>query len=155
MTEAILSIGGNIGDREFFIVEAMRRLIKSPHIFDLERSSLYETDPVGYTDQAAFLNACVKIRTDFGPYELLDYVNSIENDLGRVRTIRWGPRTVDIDIILYGDEIIDTEKLTVPHPRFKERSFVTVPMEDLGIIVPDRTEDPTQGIRKLEWTYEI
>ncbi len=155
MTEAILSLGGNIGDREFFIAEAMRRLLKDPHVYSLERSGLYETSPVGYTEQDSFLNACVRIETDLEAMELLSLVNRIENELGRVRTIRWGPRTIDIDIIFYGDEVIDTDKLTVPHPRYKERAFVTVPLTDLGIETTGRTEDEGQSVRKIGWTYEI
>ncbi len=155
MISVVLSIGSNIGDREFFIREAIRRLALTPHITNIVKSGLYETDPVGYTDQELFLNAAVKLDTDFAPEELLDYINGIECDLGRVRTIRWGPRTVDIDIILFGDEKVDTPRLTIPHPRFKERAFVTVPMEDLGIEVPDAVRDPSQGIRKIEWTEEI
>ena len=155
MTEAILSLGGNIGDREFFIAEAMRRLLKDPHVYSLERSGLYETSPVGYTEQDSFLNACVRIETDLEALELLSLVNRIENELGRVRTIRWGPRTIDIDIIFYGDEVIDTDKLIVPHPRYKERAFVTVPLTDLGIETTGRTEDEGQSVRKIGWTYEI
>lgn len=155
MTEAILSLGGNIGDREFFIAEAMRRLLKDPHVYSLERSGLYETSPVGYTEQDSFLNACVRIETDLEAMELLSLVNRIENELGRVRTVRWGPRTIDIDIIFYGDEVIDTDRLTVPHPRYKERAFVTVPLTDLGIETTGRTEDESQSVRKIGWTYEI
>ena len=155
MTEAILSLGGNIGDREFFIAEAMRRLLKDPHVYSLERSGLYETSPVGYTEQDSFLNACVRIETDLEAMELLSLVNRIENELGRVRTIRWGPRTIDIDIIFYGDDVIDTDRLTVPHPRYKERAFVTVPLTDLGIETTGRTEDEGQSVRKIGWTYEI
>jgi 2-amino-4-hydroxy-6-hydroxymethyldihydropteridine diphosphokinase len=155
MTEAVLSLGGNIGDREFFITEAMRRLLKDPHVYSLERSGLYETSPVGYTEQDSFLNACVRIETDLEAMELLSLVNRIENELGRVRTIRWGPRTIDIDIIFYGDDVIDTDRLTVPHPRYKERAFVTVPLMDLGIETTGRTEDEGQSVRKIGWTYEI
>ena len=155
MTEAVLSLGGNIGDREFFIAEAMRRLLKDPHVYSLERSGLYETSPVGYTEQDSFLNACVRIETDLEAMELLSLVNRIENELGRVRTIRWGPRTIDIDIIFYGDETIDSKRLTIPHPRYKERAFVTRPLEDLGIMTPDKTEDADQSVRKIGWTLEI
>ncbi|MBP5654924.1 MAG: 2-amino-4-hydroxy-6-hydroxymethyldihydropteridine diphosphokinase [Clostridiales bacterium] len=155
MTFAVLSIGSNIGDREFFIAEAIRRLEKNEHITNLVRSGLYETDPVGYTDQDSFYNAVVGIDTDLAPEELLDYINGIEKDLGRVRTVRWGPRTIDIDIILYGDEVINTPRLTVPHPRYKERAFVTVPMEDLGIFTEDAVFGEDQGIKKIEWKEEI
>ena len=155
MISAVLSLGSNIGDREFFIAEAIRRLLRSEHITNLVKSGLYETDPVGYTDQDSFYNAVVRIDTDFGPEELLDYINGIEQDLGRVRTIRWGPRTIDIDIILYGDEVIDTPRLTVPHPRYKERAFVTVPMEDLGIDTEDASSGEDQGIKKIQWKEEI
>ena len=127
----LLSIGSNMGDREANIAFAEERLEACDKIRSLRKASLYETDPVGYTDQPDFLNTCVSFLTTLGPEELLDLTSSIENDAKRVRVIRWGPRTLDVDIIFYGDEKIDTPRLTVPHPRWKERAFVIVPAKEL------------------------
>ena len=129
-----------MGDREANIAFAEERLEACDKIRSLRKASLYETDPVGYTDQPDFLNTCVSFLTTLGPEELLDLTSSIENDAKRVRVIRWGPRTLDVDIIFYGDEKIDTPRLTVPHPRWKERAFVFVPAKelmDLDIPVPE------------------
>ena len=94
-------------------------------------SSIYETDPIGYTDQACFLNAVIKISTSLRPEKLLQACLYIENELGRKREIRWGPRTLDLDILLYNQENIETESLFVPHPRMHERAFVIIPLMEL------------------------
>ena len=136
----LLSIGSNMGDREANIAFAEERLENCPHIRFLKKASIYETEPVGYTEQPDFLNTCVSFLTDLPPEELLDLTSSIENDCKRVRTVRWGPRTLDIDIIFYGDEKIDTKRLTIPHPRWKERAFVIVPakeLKELDVPVPE------------------
>lgn len=140
--EVLLSIGSNMGDREANIAFAEDRLASCPSIRCLKKASLYETDPVGYTDQPDFLNTCVSFRTTLGPEELLDLTSGIENDCKRVRTIRWGPRTLDVDIIFYGNEKIDTPRLTIPHPRWRERAFVIVPAKelmDLDVTVPEES----------------
>lgn len=136
----LLSIGSNMGDREANIAFAEERLESCPQIKTFKRASIYETEPVGYTDQPDFLNTCVSFMTTLGPEELLDLTSSIENEAKRKRTIRWGPRTLDIDIIFYGDEVIDTPRLTIPHPRWKERAFVIVPakeLKELDVKVPE------------------
>ncbi len=141
--EVLLSIGSNMGDREANLAFAEERLESCPQINDLKKASIYETEPVGYTDQADFLNTCVSFKTTLSPDELLDLTSGIENDCKRVRTIRWGPRTLDIDIIFYGDEKIDTPRLTIPHPRWQERAFVIVPakeLKDLDVPVPEGSE---------------
>ena len=139
-TFVLLSIGSNMGDREANIAFAEERLEECPQINSLKKASIYETEPVGYTDQPDFLNTCVSFMTTLRPEELLDLTSSIENEAKRKRTIRWGPRTLDIDIIFYGDEVIDTPRLTIPHPRWKERAFVIVPakeLKDLEVAVPE------------------
>lgn len=141
----LLSIGSNMGDREANLAFAEERLENSGFVSSFRKASIYETAPVGYTDQADFLNTCVSFKTTLGPEELLDLTSGIENDCKRVRTIRWGPRTLDIDIIFYGDEKIDTPRLTIPHPRWQERAFVIVPAKDLmELDVPVPGED---GVR--------
>lgn len=141
----LLSIGSNMGDREANIAFAEERLEACSSINSLKKASIFETEPVGYKDQPYFLNTCVTFKTDMGPEELLDLTSGIENDCKRVRKIRWGPRTLDIDIIFYGDRKIDTPRLTVPHPRWQERAFVIVPAKELmELDVPVPGED---GIR--------
>jgi 2-amino-4-hydroxy-6-hydroxymethyldihydropteridine diphosphokinase len=95
-------------------------------------SSVYETDPVGYLDQPRFLNAVLRLSTSIPPEALLDRLNEIEADLGRVRTFTNAPRTVDLDLLLYSNEIADTRRLTLPHPRMLERAFVLAPLAEIA-----------------------
>lgn len=133
---AYLSLGSNLGDRQALVEQALERLESSGHVRVIRRSSLYETEPVGKTDQPWFLNQVLEISTDLEPDPLLDLAQSIERDLGRTREIRWGSRTLDIDILLYDTEVIATERLTVPHPEMTRRRFVLVPLVE---IAPDLT----------------
>ena len=94
-------------------------------------SSIYETDPVGYVDQERFLNMVISIRTALSPFELLKVCQEIEQKLGRKRLVKWGPRSIDLDILLYNQENIETEQLTVPHPRMLERAFVLIPLLEI------------------------
>ncbi|MFJ8268458.1 2-amino-4-hydroxy-6-hydroxymethyldihydropteridine diphosphokinase [Peribacillus asahii] len=128
---AYLSIGSNIGNRLATFHEALRLLDSNKLVKVVDSSSLYETDPVGYTDQDCFLNAVIKVFTSLSPEELLQTCLNIETELGRKREIRWGPRTLDLDILLYNQENIETESLSVPHPRMQERAFVIVPLLEL------------------------
>lgn len=128
MNIAYLSAGSNMGDREAYLREAAIRLNSLPGT-ELDRlSSIYETDPVGFEDQAPFLNMVFRFRTSLGAEALLEACLGIEAEIGRVRTVRWGPRVCDLDILLFNDENMETEKLTVPHPRMHERAFVLVPL---------------------------
>lgn len=104
-------------------------------------SSFYETEPVGYVDQPDFLNLCVEIQTELSPKAVLERGLAIEQQLHRVRKERWGPRTLDIDILLYGDQIIEEQDLTIPHPRMTERAFVLIPLQE---IAPNKIEPRTQ-----------
>ncbi|MGM0472052.1 MAG: 2-amino-4-hydroxy-6-hydroxymethyldihydropteridine diphosphokinase [Bacillota bacterium] len=131
MSVVYLSLGSNIGDREGYLKKAIAKLAKSPRLEVDSISSIYETDPVGYTDQDQFLNLVVQIETTFAPLELLDYIQQIELDLDRTREIHWGPRTIDIDIILFGKQEIESDRLVIPHPRFHKRAFVLKPLADL------------------------
>ncbi|WP_339252492.1 2-amino-4-hydroxy-6-hydroxymethyldihydropteridine diphosphokinase [Sporosarcina sp. FSL W8-0480] len=132
MNIAYLSIGSNIGDRLHHLTEAVRSLHSHDKIEVTMISSIYETEPVGYTDQANFLNLVVCLETSLNPFELLEVCQGVENDLGRVREIRWGPRTVDLDILLYNNDNIKSENLTVPHPRMDGRAFVLVPLMEIA-----------------------
>ena len=128
---AYLSIGSNIGNRLEIFQKALQLLDEHNEISVEELSSIYETDPVGYTNQACFLNAVLKISTSLQSEELLQTCLFIESQLGRKREIRWGPRTLDLDILLYNQENIETESLIVPHPRMQERAFVIIPLMEL------------------------
>lgn len=132
MNEAFLSIGSNIGDRFVHLSEAVRALHSHEHVKVMVVSSIYETAPVGYTDQADFLNLVVRVETNLHAHELLAVCQEIEHGQGRVRTIRWGPRTVDLDILLYNQDHIETENLVVPHPRMHDRGFVLIPLLEIA-----------------------
>lgn len=137
----ILSIGSNLGDREANILAAEDALRAIPGVGELKLASIYETEPVGLEDQPYFLNTCVGFYTDIDPFDLLDKIHVIENDLHRTREVHWGPRTIDIDIIFYGDRVIMKPELTVPHPRWYLRSFVTVPLRELKEVGQEHPDD--------------
>ncbi|MBD8034821.1 MULTISPECIES: 2-amino-4-hydroxy-6-hydroxymethyldihydropteridine diphosphokinase [Solibacillus] len=131
MTTAFLSIGTNIGEREQNLQDAIKLLLSNKEITVTAISSIYETAAVGFTEQADFLNIAVAVETSLNAFELLTQCQKIENDLGRVREFRWGPRIIDLDILLYNNEKYETENLIVPHPRMFERAFVLVPLEEI------------------------
>jgi 2-amino-4-hydroxy-6-hydroxymethyldihydropteridine diphosphokinase len=131
MSRAYIALGSNLGDREGFLRQALDRLDALSGVRVVRVSGLYETDPVGYTDQPAFLNAAAALDTKLSPRELLDCMLQTEETLGRKRDIRWGPRTVDLDLLTFGSEQIDTPELTLPHPRMRERPFVLIPLRDI------------------------
>ena len=132
---AYVGVGANIGDREGTIRAAIAAL---PGVVAV--SELRETDPVGVTDQPAFLNGAVAVETELSARELLESLLMIERGLGRERGVRWGPRTIDLDLLLYGGETLDEPGLTVPHPRLHERRFALEPLADLDpeLVVPGR-----------------
>jgi len=134
MTQAFIALGTNIEPRETHFIKALELLTDHVEITMKKISSIYETKPVGYTDQADFLNMVAEVETELSATDLLCYCQSIEEKLGRERTIRFGPRTIDLDILLYNNENIRMDHLEVPHPRMHERAFVLVP---LGEIAPD------------------
>jgi 2-amino-4-hydroxy-6-hydroxymethyldihydropteridine diphosphokinase len=131
LKEAYVALGANLGERDTSLREALRRLASVPGLELLRISGVYETDPVGYADQPAFLNMAAAVATDLPPAALLRKLLAIEKDMGRVRDIRWGPRTIDLDLLLYEGVSMDTEELTLPHPRMGERAFVLVPLRDI------------------------
>ena len=134
MPLAYLGLGSNLGDRRANIERALELLGEEPTIKVIRVSSFYETEPVGYTDQPDFINAVACVETELPPRELLRAIMSVETKMGRVRTIRWGPRVIDIDILMYDDQQVDEEGLQIPHPRMMERKFV---LEPLAEIAPD------------------
>ena len=131
-TTAYVGVGSNLGDRLENLRAAVRDLAGTPDVRVVRSSSVYETSPVGGPEQGDFLNAVVEISTELEPHALLEALQRIENELGRIRAERFGPRTIDLDLLLYGDREIDDPDLTVPHPRMRERAFVVVPLMELG-----------------------
>ncbi|WP_138496129.1 2-amino-4-hydroxy-6-hydroxymethyldihydropteridine diphosphokinase [Paenibacillus pinistramenti] len=129
--EAYIALGANLGDREATLMEAIRTLDGHPRIAVTRCSNMYETEPVGYVEQPNFVNMAVSVTTSLSPEELLDFMLQTEQLLGRERSIRWGPRTVDLDLLWMGGLSLDTPKLTLPHPRMMERAFVLVPLADI------------------------
>ncbi|GKU77041.1 2-amino-4-hydroxy-6-hydroxymethyldihydropteridine diphosphokinase [Paenibacillus sp. L3-i20] len=129
--EAYIALGSNIGDREELLQEAINLIDSEPDICVMHVSGIYETDPVGYTDQPPFLNMAVAVTTSLEPMKLLHTLLELEGRLGRIRHERWGPRTIDLDLLLYDNVRMDQEELTLPHPRMMERSFVLVPLHDV------------------------
>lgn len=127
----VLALGSNMGDKEQYLKDAARKLMTSGHIELIKAGGLYETEPVGYDDQPYFYNTVIDVMTDLEPEELLNLTQKIELDLHRVRTIKNGPRTIDIDILLYDDIKMNTERLIIPHPRMYERAFVLYPFKDI------------------------
>ena len=133
VSKAVIGLGANVGDRLANIRKAI--LLAGERAGTLvARSDVYESPPWGVADQPRFLNACAILETDLPPYDLMSELKEIEFDLGRVKRARWGPREIDLDLLLYDDLCCDDSFLTVPHPRLHERAFVLVP---LAAIAPD------------------
>ncbi|NLY80932.1 MAG: 2-amino-4-hydroxy-6-hydroxymethyldihydropteridine diphosphokinase [Lysinibacillus sp.] len=132
MNDVYLSLGTNMGNREENLKKAVELLRRKEGIVVHKVSPVYETAPVGFLDQPSFLNIALYVQTTFGPFEMLEACQSIENELGRVRNVRWGPRNIDLDILLYNNENIEAENLIIPHPRMFERAFVLVPLMDIA-----------------------
>ncbi len=156
-----MSLGSNLGDRLGQLQEAVRRLAATPGVAVRRVSSVYETDPVGYVDQPPFYNAVAELEIELTPAQLLEVALAIEAAMGRVRTVRWGPRPIDIDLLVCGDVEMATPVLTLPHPRMTERGFVLVPLAELNpdLVVGGRTVaahlaalGPQTGIRR-QWPW--
>lgn len=134
MVEALIGMGGNVGCVRATLDRAIAALCDGRDIRLLARSSDYRTPPWGLTDQPAFVNLCLRVATDLAPRALLERALHVEAEFGRNRAAerRWGPRTLDIDIIAYGGSAIDEPGLTLPHPRFKDRAFVLAPLAEIA-----------------------
>ena len=132
MYAAYIGFGSNISDRLKHIQNAIHALSKTEGITVKEISSVYKTDPVGYEAQSEFLNGVVAIQTTLSPLSLLHTLKDIETAVGRQRRIRWGPREIDLDILIYGDLCVQTEKLIIPHPEMHLRGFVLVPLAEIA-----------------------
>lgn len=132
MNQVYIGLGTNIEPRESYLKKAIHQLFQHDAINITKQSSIYETEPVGFTEQSHFLNMVLEINTSLTPLALLDVCQGIESHLGRERVIRFGPRTIDLDILLYNNENMKTERLTIPHPRMHERGFVLIPLAEIA-----------------------
>lgn len=158
MSKAYLSLGSNLGDKIEYLLMAIEKINYIKGCKVTKKSKFYETLPWGYENQDTFINICLEIETNLSPQNLLENLQNIENELHRVRNIRWGPRTIDIDILLFDDIIVEDENLIIPHPRIKERAFVIIPLFEIfpqAIIEGENIEEilnnlDTQGIKEYE-----
>lgn len=141
MTEVYLALGSNVGDSPALFEQAVKLLGKNV-LTNIKQAPHYITKPVGYTDQANFLNTVISGQTELAPGELLTRVKQLEHEIGRIKRFHWGPREIDIDIIFYGSLILETPDLVIPHPRLYERDFVLAPLNDLK---PELI-DPASGL---------
>jgi 2-amino-4-hydroxy-6-hydroxymethyldihydropteridine diphosphokinase len=151
---AYVGLGSNIENRERYLQQAVSHLNRTPGIKVIASSSVYETDPVGYVEQPPFLNMVVALATTLQPLQLLAAMLEIEKSLGRTREIRWGPRTIDLDLLLYEECTISEQDLTLPHPRMGERAFVLIPLLEVFAKLPDvprqTVESFSRQLEKLE-----
>jgi 2-amino-4-hydroxy-6-hydroxymethyldihydropteridine diphosphokinase len=158
---AYIGIGSNVGNKAYQCERAISEILKIDHHKLLAKSSFFKTQPIGYTSQDWFINGVIKIETDLEPLGLLQVLKTIESHLGRTETFRWGPRTIDLDILIFDDREMKTEELQIPHPRLHERQFVLIPLAEIdrdlfhpvlkktvGEILEDIKED--QGVEKLK-----
>lgn len=152
MTTVYLSLGTNMGNRQAYVQEALTALNKLPQTQLDKVSAIYETAAWGNTHQADFLNLVCQLETDLSAHDFLNACQQIERDLGRVRHEHWGPRTIDIDILLYGEEIIKSDDLTVPHPYMTQRAFVLIPLADLNstLTIPNTDQSVPDFLEKLD-----
>lgn len=162
MNLVYLGLGSNVGDSEANLQSALQKL-NGPDLILRSVSGIYETEPIGFRQQRWFLNLVAEFETDLFPTQLLHRIQRIENELGRKRTIRNGPRTIDVDILLYGSFVVSTEELEIPHPRYRERRFTLAPLAELnpllrdpitGRTVTDMLADlPGQLVRRTSFTF--
>ncbi len=149
MQLAYIGVGANLGDREATMRAALAALDASPGVRVVAVSSFVETEPVGYLDQPRFLNAAAAVETDLDARGLLDALLAVERELGRTRDgPRYGPRTIDLDLLLFGDERLDEPGLTVPHPRLHERQFVLDPLAELDPDLAVPGVGPLESLRR-------
>lgn len=140
-SNVFLGLGSNQGDRDLYILRAIAEIGKLPSSRITAVSSFYDTEAVGPVQQPDFLNAAIRLETPLPPEELLRELKRIETGLGRTGGVRWGPRRIDLDILLYGDLVMDTPELTIPHPRLHERRFVLEPLVEIA----SETVHPVMG----------
>jgi len=149
---AYIALGTNIEPREHYLESALKRLEDKAVMLVKKKSSVYETVPVGYKDQPDFLNMVIELETSLSSMELLHVLQNIELELGRERKVRFGPRTVDLDILIYNKERSKIEKLILPHPRMHKRAFVLIPLQEIAadLIVPGWNESVDALLKQLQ-----
>ena len=152
----LIGFGSNIGDRQKNIMTAIQELGKHNEISIDNISSLYETKPVGLKKQPDFLNGAISITTTLIPRNLLEVCLSVENQMGRIRYQRWGPRNIDIDILVYDDHVIVDEVLCIPHPRLHERRFVLIPLQEIAGEIPIyQGQTPRELLSKIDNSGDV
>jgi 2-amino-4-hydroxy-6-hydroxymethyldihydropteridine diphosphokinase len=154
---AYLSVGSNLGDKVKNCLEAIDEVLKAEENELIDKSSLYRTEPWGNQDQDWFVNAVFKIRTSFDPEGLLKHLRNVEDGLKKKKEERWGPRNIDLDILLFNDEIIETTNLTIPHPFLHLRRFVLVPLKEVcpDLIHPQLKLSITELLRRTGDEKEV
>jgi 2-amino-4-hydroxy-6-hydroxymethyldihydropteridine diphosphokinase len=150
VAHAYLGLGSNLGDRLSYLQLAVDELARARAITVTGVSRVYATDPVGGPEQGEYLNAVVAVETTLAPHALLDVAHDIEAAAERVRTVRFGPRTLDVDVLLYDDMHIDDDTLTIPHPRLAERAFVLLPLHDVAPQLVPLLPQEREGVRDAE-----
>lgn len=152
---AYISIGSNVGDKQVNCRKAIDHLVELGRIISV--SSLYYTEPVGYKEQEDFINAVAAVETSCSPLELLSRCHSIEDRLGRRRTVRWGPRTIDLDILLYGDLVMNQVDLVIPHPLMTRRKFVLAPLSEINpaVVHPILNKTAAQLLGELQISHTV
>jgi 2-amino-4-hydroxy-6-hydroxymethyldihydropteridine diphosphokinase len=163
MNTVYIALGTNVEPRKTYLEKALKKIGESSSIQICKQSSIYETDPVGYVNQPDFLNMVIEAKTSLSGLSLLNYLQEIEETLGRTREIRYGPRTIDLDILLYNQENSKLERLLLPHPRMAERAFVLVPLQEIAKnmhistygktvheLLEQLSEEDINGVRKWE-----
>ena len=156
MSVAYIGIGSNLGDREFNCKQAIG-LLRQKGITVRKESSLYETKPWGVRDQPLFLNMAIEIETDLKPFELLRTLKDIEKEMGREETFLWGPRIIDLDILLYDNNIVDEKGLRIPHPHMQDREFVLRPLCEIAgdVIHPSLLLSIEELLQRLKSTENM
>lgn len=152
-----VGIGSNLGKRKENCLEAISLLEESPFISVTKRSSLFETEPVGYEDQPPFINCVIEIETTLDPRRLLRVCQEVEDILGREREIRWGPRIIDIDILLYNNLVINEQDLRIPHPHMHERGFALIPLSEIApdVIHPVKKKKIKDLLRAMKDRHSV
>ena len=156
MSVAYIGIGSNLGDREFNCKQAIS-LLRQKGTTVSKESSLYETKPWGVRDQPLFLNMAIEIETDLKPFDLLSTLKDIEKEMGREGTFLWGPRIIDLDILLYDDNIVDEKGLRIPHPHMQDREFVLRPLCEIAgdVIHPSLLLSIEELLQRLKSTENM
>lgn len=159
MIKTYIGLGGNLEEPVFQIKQALHSLNILPSSEMIRHSSFYRSQPLGNISQPDFINAVAEVETNLSPKDLLHVLQTIEQNQHRVRSVRWGPRTIDLDILLYGNQVHDTEALTIPHPGLKTREFVIYPLAEIApdLVLPDgesilevKLQTPMNGLQVIE-----